>query len=127
MEPIRGLSLFDALGPEEAEDLVTLYLQVHEGWQVVISTAKNSTPFYECVLRNRDGLRAALQVKTGNAEFFIDAPPAGFDRFYIFNANGATQPAGPDVIYVTRPQIEAFATENPWLLPEYISAYAVNQ
>lgn len=124
VRPIESLQLWDLLGAEEGEDLVGLYLQIQCGWHVVISTAKISTPVYECVFRNQNGERAALQVKMGRDHpFEVDHPPDGFDHFFIFNGNGHLGPPTPSVTYIARDGLLEFARQHLTLLPPMVLPY----
>lgn len=124
LRQIQGIGLWDLLGPEEGEDLVSLYLQMRLGWHVVVSTAKISTPFYECVFRNESGGRAALQVKMGaDHSFEIEELPSGFDHFFVFNGNGHIGPDAPNVSYIHRDELEAFARSHRTLLPPMVISY----
>ncbi len=124
VRPIADLELWDLLGAEEGEDLASLYLQMQRGWYVVISTAKISTPVYECVFRNQNGQRAALQVKMGRDHpFEAKYLPAGFDHFFIFNGNGHIGPPALNVTYITRDELIAFAKEHLTLLPPMVLPY----
>ena len=121
---IEGIGLWDLLGPEEGEDLVSLYLQILLGWYVVVSTAKISTPLYECVFRNEEGGRAALQVKMGvDHHFEIDQPPPGFNHFFVFNGNGHIGPEAPNVSYISRDALREFAENHLALLPPMVLPY----
>jgi hypothetical protein len=123
LQAIPNLEIWDLLGAEEGEDLVSLYLQIQHGWHVVVSTAKISTRVYECVFRNKMGMRAALQVKMGATPFEIEQPPAGFDQFFIFNGNRHIGPASPKVSYISRDELLQFAKAHLTLLPPMVLPY----
>ena len=108
------------LGHDDLEDLVAMYLQVCLGWYVVPSTVKRATPYTEFVLRNAEGRRAYLQVKSGNTSVgaIIDVPN-DVDKFFLFDASeGSRLPNKVERICLN--DLEDFARTHNFLLPSYI-------
>ena len=123
-QPAMNSDLFAAAGPEDLEDLVSLYLQ-EQGWRVFPSTAKVSMASYEFVLVNhRTGQRAGVQVKSGNVGFLDQAVAEDFDVFFVFMANPTAVVAGADkrIIQIGRNEIEAFARRCWAQLPRRLQA-----
>jgi hypothetical protein len=76
----RRADLFSLLSADACEDLVALYLQVREGYCIVPSICRRSTPAYEFVMRHEaTGERAFAQVKAGSESL----PPAEYTD-YVF-------------------------------------------
>ena len=76
-----------ALGHDDLEDLVAMYLQAELGWYVVLGTAK---AFYAdnrvCASGTRGASAAYLQVKAGESIAPVPAVvPPEVDRFYLFD------------------------------------------
>jgi hypothetical protein len=117
-----GRSLLSALGHDDLEDLVLLYLQDRLHWGIVASTAKRSTPFTECVLRNAQGQRAYVQVKSGQAT--VDTSfnlPQEVDCFFLFDLVSPRAGASDQRIgWIEVAELGKFARENLELLPAYL-------
>lgn len=127
-ETVDGVPMHDgtfslsSLGHDDLEDLVALYLQSDHGWYVVPSTAKRSTPYTECVLRNAAGQRAYFQVKSGHSRIGhpIVVPPE-VDRFFLFDAGQDGGAKLPDRVERIDPAaLMRFAAAHPALLPLYL-------
>lgn len=114
-----------SIGHDDLEDLVALYLQAEKRWYVVPSTVKRSTPFTEFVLRNSEGQRAYLQVKSG--ETHVDSlteVPADVDRLFLFDLDRGNQDmANPKIERIDPTKLEAFARTNKSLLPAYMQGF----
>jgi hypothetical protein len=111
-----------AIGHDDLEDLVILYLQAEHGWYVVPSTAKISTPITECVLRNSKGQRAYVQVKSGHTavDANIDIPPE-VDRFFVFDlVEGREELASDQFTRIEPLELEQFLRTHPFLPPPYL-------
>lgn len=107
------------LGHDDLEDVVLLYLQAELGWRVVVSTAKKSTPFTECILRSDDGRRAYVQVKSGLAGLSApdDIPPE-VDIMYVFNGNDEYSWINNDRIHpISRETLLRFVSHKSSLIP----------
>jgi hypothetical protein len=120
-EASGGLSL-SAIGHDDMEDLVALYLQVERGWYVVLSTAKHSTPITECVQRNSQGQRAYLQVKSGQTTFDPNVViPKDVDRFFMFDLVTQQAPAADAKVERIDPsELKDFVQAHTFLLPPYL-------
>ncbi|GEM_PF-1841597 len=111
------------IGHDDLEDLVILYVQVKLGWFVIASTAKHSTPATECVLRNKDGKRAYVQVKSGKTGVNIEAVPDGVDKFFVFDLVSSNKLNSDDRVERIFPQdLENFAFEHPFFLPQHLKS-----
>lgn len=116
-----GKVSLSALGHDDLEDLVALYLQAELGWYLVPSTAKRSTPLTEFVLRNSEGKRAYVQVKSGETHVTSVDVPAEVDKFFVFDLS-------PDNLNTANYKVEridtlkliAFYRANTYLLPAYM-------
>ncbi len=118
--------LLGAIGHDDLEDVVALYLQMELGWHIIPSTAKRSTPVTEFVLRNRSGKRAYLQVKSGqtrieSADIIV---PKDVDEFFVFyptigeptksiNSNARLK-------YINAVTLSKFIKENRDLVPSFV-------
>ena len=111
-----------ALGHDDLEDIVLLYLQAELGWRVVVSTAKKSTPFTECILRSDDGRRAYVQVKSGSAGLSgLDEIPPEVDILYVFNGNDEYNWIDNDRIHpISREKLLSFASRKRSLMPPQV-------
>jgi hypothetical protein len=85
-EPVNFQGDLANIGHDDLEDIVGLYLQMELGWYIIPSTAKRASPLTEFILRNCEGKRAYLQIKSGNARFEHENVeiPEGVDRFFVF-------------------------------------------
>jgi hypothetical protein len=110
-----------AIGHDDLEDLVALYLQAEMGWYLVPSTAKRSTPLTEFVLRNSEGKRAYVQVKSGETHLASVDVPTEVDKFFLFDLN-------PKNLHSTNYKVERidalklidFFRTHTFLLPDYM-------
>jgi hypothetical protein len=86
LSALSGEFPLSAIGHDDLEDIVMLYLQAKFGWFVILSTAKRATPTTECVLRNVMGQRAYVQVKSGKTPCDYQVViPESVDRFFMFD------------------------------------------
>lgn len=117
-----GKFSLSAIGHDDLEDLVALYLQAELGWYVVPSTAKRSTPHTEFVLRNAKGKRAYLQVKSGETSVDRDIQiPRDVDIFFIFDLMPDGQHAASEkLVRIDMRKLEKFARTHQSLLPRYM-------
>jgi hypothetical protein len=118
--------LFSLLHADECEDLVGLYLQFEEGYCVVPSTCKRSTPYYEFVLKHRrTGKKAAVQVKAGTESLNIDDyTELPVDVVFLFTARGNHEGApNPRVKCLTPVDLERFACDNKHLMTNEIARW----
>jgi hypothetical protein len=116
---VPGGDLFAVAGPEDLEDIVSLYLQ-EAGWRVFPSTAKVSMASYEFVLvHSQTGQYAGVQVKSGNVAFLNQEVAQAFDVFFVFMANPSAIVADTDprIARIKRDEILAFARRAWKLLP----------
>jgi hypothetical protein len=111
-----------AVGHDDLEDLVALYLQSH-GWHVVPSTVKHATPVTECVFRDSQGQRAYLQVKSGQTEVDanIEVPPE-VDKFFVFDLLGehVTFSTSSKVVRIDARELKDFIRTHNFLLPLHL-------
>lgn len=119
LPPANAALRLSALGHDDLEDLVVLYLQVAHGWLVVPSTAKRSTPYTECVLRKANGERAYVQVKAGATPVeFGPGLPHEVDRIYLFDlVTPAELRQGGGATWISVEDIEVFAGQHANMLP----------
>jgi hypothetical protein len=115
--------LFTLLGPDACEDLVGLYLQSEEGYGVVPSTCKRSTPYYEFVLHHRStGKKAIVQVKSGTESLSIDDyAELPVDVVFLFTARGSYEGGPiPRVKCLEPVDLKRFACDNKHLMTDEI-------
>lgn len=116
-----GRDVFEFMSDADLENLVFVYLQFL-GWYVLPGTRTATTAHYEFVLVNREsGERAVVQVKSGHT--WIDAARyAGAEKAFLFAAcdHYGTNPP-PNVVIITRPELEDFMLSQPHLLPRAVS------
>ncbi len=117
--------LFSLLSPDACEDLVGLYLQVEEGYRIVPSTCKRTTPKYEFVMRHeRTGKEAYVQVKSGRDPL----PPESYaslpGKVFLFTAKGNYPgPRVPHVRCLNAAELLSFARANRILMPSKIDVW----
>lgn len=88
---------------------------------MVPSTAKRSTPDTEFVLRNAEGKRAYLQVKSGVTQVpRVIEVPQGVDVFFVFDPTGDAHHRSPKVVRIDNARVKAFAISHPSLLPKHL-------
>jgi hypothetical protein len=118
--------LFSLLGPDACEDLVGLYLQFEEGYRVVPSTCKRSTPYYEFVLHHgRTGKKAAVQVKAGTESLNIDDyAELPVDVVFLFTARGSYEGTPNPRVKCLKPvDLKRFACDNKHLMTDEIARW----
>lgn len=122
----QDADLFSLLSDFACEDLVGTYLQVKEGYSIVPSSCKRSTPHYEFVMKHKKtGERAVAQVKGGAESLQIaDYATLPVDRVFLFTARGQYRgPAHPKVECLEPNDMERFARENPKIMSEEIARW----
>jgi hypothetical protein len=121
-KPFAGAARLAALGHDDLEDLVLLYLQFELGWRIILSSAKRSTPFTECVLRNDIGQRAYVQVKSGLSGLNgMNSLPDEIDTMYVFNGNeDYSWVSDPRIRPIGRNDLLQFVTRAQNLLPPQV-------
>lgn len=110
------------VGHDDLEDLVALYLQATQGWYVVPSTVKRSTPLTEFVLRNSRGHRAYLQVKSGDTtvDTNVEVPP-DVTRFFLFDLSEPQDEQLADRLErISVARLTGFMADNRMLLPRFL-------
>ncbi|MGH9446047.1 MAG: hypothetical protein ACRD3O_10000, partial [Terriglobia bacterium] len=115
--------LFEFMSDVDIENLVFVYLQFC-GWYVLPGTRTATTAHYEFVLVNREtGERAVVQVKSGHAE--IDASQyLGDEKAFLFAASGSYgAELPPNVVIITREDLQGFMRSVPQLLPRAVSTW----
>lgn len=121
-----GKVALSAMGHDDLEDLVAIYLQAELGWYLVPSTAKRSTPLTEFVLRNSEGKRAYVQVKSGEAHLTLVDVPVEVDKFFVFDLNpGNLHAANYKVERIDALKLIAFFRANTFLLPGYMQGLSL--
>lgn len=107
-------SVWSLLSADDVEDVVATFLQ-HQGFVVIPSTAKRSTPGYEFSLVGPSGRIAIVQVKKGRLD------PRDYADYeedvVLFARRGYRASAGDGVRCLERKRLEAFMKEHPGLLP----------
>lgn len=108
--------IFMMLDDRETEDLVLLFLQ-SDGWILVPSSRRRDTMKYECLLVNKDGLRALVQVKTGNDTLRPeDYAGSSVNTVFLFQSKGNY--IGSDhenVTCLTPCELKTFMSSQTWL------------
>ncbi|MEK6804231.1 MAG: hypothetical protein AABZ34_16450 [Nitrospirota bacterium] len=121
-----GKVSLSAMGHDDLEDLVAIYLQAELGWYLVPSTAKRSTPLTEFVLRNSEGKRAYVQVKSGEAHLTSVDVPAEVDKFFVFDLNHENlHAANYKVERIDALKLITFFRANTFLLPGYMQGLSL--
>lgn len=130
-EPVYGVEtehndLFSLLSADACEDLVGMYLQFEEGYGVVPSTCKRSTPYYEFVLKHgRTGKKAVVQVKAGAESLSIDDyAMLPVDEVFLFTAGGRYEGVrNSRVRCLNSVEMERFARNNLRIMPDEIARW----
>jgi len=100
--------LFRLLGPGDCEDVVGAYLQ-DQGYRLIPSTSKKSTPKYEYVLRGPGGQKAFVQVKQGNVPLNAEDFGQLDGEVYLFSTHGTCITDGYDHVHALDPaEMEAY-------------------
>lgn len=116
--------LFSLLSPDACEDLVALYLQVEEGYKVIASICKRTTPKYEFVMRRESGEEAFVQVKSGKDPLRPDDYANLPGEVFLFSAGGGYPgPQSQGVRCLRAQELRAFAQERRALMPGKISIW----
>jgi len=117
----------DLLTPEEAEDVLFLYLQA-KGWYVIPNSRKGNTMKYEFLLANpKSGEKAKTQVKCGqtpiNMQEFKD------DQIvFLFQTNGHYEGAKPQNVECVTPQaMLEFIKREMERLPKWLPGWLQNK
>lgn len=107
-------SVWGLLSADDMEDVVAAYLQ-REGYVVIPSTAKRSTPGYEYSLVSPSGDIAIVQVKRGSLD------PTDFqdyeEQVILFARSGYRAAGSGGVRCLKKEEIEAFMQKHPERLP----------
>lgn len=107
-------SVWGLMSADDMEDVVAAYLQ-HQGYTLIPSTAKRSTPGYEYSLMSPNGRISVVQVKKGQLKIseFED-----YDENVIVFARGGYRGTESDGVQsLERKKLEAFMDQNPDSLP----------
>ncbi len=120
-----GDSFWNMIGSEDLECLILLYLQ-SKGYYIYSSTLKRDTAKYEAVLIYSDGShRAFPQVKLNS---FLD--PSKYveglqqsDRVYLFSSSESYGAPHPQVVCLSKAEIENFIQSNGKILPPTITRW----
>jgi len=117
--------IFSFLSPEEAEDLVFVYLQT-SGWIVVPNSRRANTMRFEYIAKNRKGEVATVQVKTGNSPLDLDnyKELKNVDKIFLFNPRGGFSGESYKNIECISPKfMYQFIEENLTILPANITRW----
>lgn len=112
--------LLDMLDPEEAEDVLFLYLQA-KGWYVIPNSRKGNTMKYEFLLTNPKSCeKAKTQVRTGqiciNMQAFQDD-----QKVFLFQTKGHYEGEKPQNVECVTPEaMLGFIKENMKWLPGWL-------
>jgi hypothetical protein len=111
--------IFAMIDDEETEDLIFLYLQ-STGWFVVPNSRKRDTMAFEyLVIDPKTGMRAQVQVKTGNTALDPSIYSKLPHKVFLFQAKEIYQGPQPiNVICIRRQEIEAFLSSAASWLPK---------
>jgi hypothetical protein len=121
-------NILGAIGHDDLEDIVGLYLQQAKGWSIVPSTAKKSNPATEFVLRNHEGKRAYLQVKSGKEKFDYKNAivPEEVDHFFVFYPSLLDQDKPAEVsnkfINIAADEIDKYVRKNKQTFSKFVQA-----
>lgn len=121
----RELSMNDfwnAIGSEELENLVILYIQ-SKGYFVYTSTIKIDNPKYECVLVSSDGSHYAFPQVKRNTKLSPKYYAEGIgkdDKVFLYSSSERYGEAVENVICITRKELEVFMKKNKAVLPSYV-------
>lgn len=123
----ESLDFWKIINDQDAEEIVSLYLQFKENYKVYINTKRRDTPKYEFIMVNSEGKKAAVQVKTGNnatlrvQEYKDDKD---YDKIFLFSVNEDINEYknSNDKVKILKKNedIEKFLIDNNKLLPDYI-------
>jgi hypothetical protein len=107
-------SVWGLMSADDMEDLVASYLQ-HQGYVLIPSTAKRSTPGYEYSLVSPNGRTSIVQVKKGRLS--LEKFEEYDEDVIVFARKGYRGTEGNGTRALERGTLEAFMEENPDLLP----------
>ena len=123
MTPFTMDDFWNAIGSEELESLILLYLQT-KGYYIYSSTLKISTARYEVIMVSHDGKHKCLpQVKRNTtldvADYIEDVK--GGDEVYLFTTSEQYGSTKHDKVHcISKCEIEDFISSNYSILPESI-------
>ncbi len=119
-------NIFSFLSPEEAEDLVFVYLQT-EGWIVIPNSRKADTKSFEFIAKNKtNGEVAAVQVKTGGVPLDINNYKDRNDisRTFLFQTNNYYSGDKSEKVECLSPEfMNQFIEKNLKILPANITRW----
>ena len=123
-------TFYSLLQPEDAEDLLCMWLYKENGYICIPSTNKNSTPEYECVLIDPNPEKQKhiyIQVKKGNIDLDFKEYQDLNGDVYLFTTEGCVSniEAVQNIYAVDPKELFEFAVdpENHHLLPESIQSW----
>jgi len=123
----ESLDFWKIINDQDAEEIVSLYLQIKENYKVYINTKRRDTPKYEFIMVDIEGRKAAVQVKTGNnvtlkVKYYENDKDYG--KIYLFSVNEDTSEYknSNDKVTVLRKDedVEKFLIDYNKILPDYI-------
>jgi len=122
---LNEANFYSLLQPEDAEDLLCLWLYKQKGYVCIPSTNKIATPKYECVLLDpATGKRIYIQVKKGRIDLDAADYADSNGDVYLLTTQGQVLNLGKsDHVYSVSPtEIFEFASDsqNKNLIPERI-------
>lgn len=114
------------INDQEAEEIVSLYLQFKKNYKVYITTKRKDTVRYEFVMVNEKGQKAVVQVKTGNnvtlkAEWYKN--DTDYEKIFLFAIDeeiSEYEKSNSKVEILNKEKIERFLIENDNILPDFI-------
>ena len=122
-------NFWDLLQPDDAEDLLCMWLYKEKRYIVIPSTNKRGTELYECVLiapEADDYKHVYIQVKKGNVDIDANAYSSLNGEVYFLTTEGTVLNADkPNYTVVSPKTIYDFAInpENQMLIPEGIARW----
>lgn len=125
VEPESSDNLFALLGSETTEDVIFMYLQMHD-WLIVPNSRKADTMSYEFIAINRSTPheRAVVQVKTGETPLNTENYTNVNERVFLFQANGNYKGQDSSRVECLQPEdIEKFIRENIQIMPGVVQKW----
>lgn len=122
LKGIVSTELFSLMSPDDAEDVVSAYMQ-DKGWMLIKSTCFRSKPKFEFSMLNKKGEMAHIQVKSGKSpdpltpEEYKDYASSK-NLIYLFSTNKKPYP-GKSVLYVhaiSQDDLHKWVTNNLWAI-----------
>jgi hypothetical protein len=111
-------NLFACLDSETTEDVIFIYLQMHD-WLILPNSRKADTMSYEFIaINHKNHERAIVQVKTGETPLNSENYANVNERVFLFQANGIYQGISPSNVECLQPEsIEDFIRANIQVMP----------